>query len=171
MLQTGSPDGSIQGEPSRRKVNAVMVEQLRHREFIGYQVYMTQRTLAKSLDQTLSPFGLTSGQWNALNQLNENGAMTQKELADILKKEPATVARLLDRLVRNELVKRLPHPEDRRANIIEITPKAISLLEEVEPVVVARADLIAKGITDKDLDTFFNVLNLVRKNALKTIGE
>lgn len=142
-----------------------MVEQLRHREFIGYQVYTTQRALAKSLDHTLSPFGITSGQWNALNQLNEHGAMTQKELADILKKEPATVARLLDRLVKRELVIRTTHPEDRRANIIEITPAAIELLEEIEPCVVARADLIAQGISDKDLDTFFNVLGIVRKNA------
>lgn len=148
----------------RRKVRK-MVEQLRHREFIGYQVYTTQRALAKSLDHTLSPFGITSGQWNALNQLNEHGAMTQKELADILKKEPATVARLLDRLVKRELVIRTTHPEDRRANIIEITPAAIELLEEIEPCVVARADLIAQGISDKDLDTFFNVLGIVRKNA------
>ena len=142
-----------------------MVEQLRHREFIGYQVYTTQRALAKSLDHTLSPFGITSGQWNALNQLNENGAMTQKELADILKKEPATVARLLDCLVKRDLVKRTTHPEDRRANIIEITPAAVELLEDIEPCVIARADLIAQGISDKDLDTFFTVLNTVRENA------
>lgn len=143
-----------------------MVEQLRHREFIGYQVYTAQRALAKSLDHTLSPFGLTSGQWNALNQLNEHGSMTQKDLADRLKKEPATVARLLDRLVKRELVVRLPHPDDRRANIIEITPAAKELLEEIEPFVVERADLIAAGISDDDLHVFFDVLNQVRLNAL-----
>ena len=140
-----------------------MVEQLRHREFIGYQVYTTQRALAKSLDHTLSPFGITSG--------NENGAMTQKELADILKKEPATVARLLDRLVKRDLVRRTTHPEDRRANIIEITSSAVELLEDIEPCVIARADLIAQGISDKDLDTFFTVLNTVRENAQASSGE
>lgn len=146
-----------------------MVEQLRHREFIGYQVYMAQRALLRSLDMTLSPFGLTAGQWNALNQLHERGAMTQKELADILKKEPATVARLLDRLVKQEFVRRMPHPDDRRANIIEITPKAQQLLIEVEPVVAAQADQIAHGISDKDLETFFSVLNTVRLNAIETV--
>ena len=143
-----------------------MVEQLRHREFIGYQVYTAQRALSRSLDYTLSPFGLTSGQWNALNQLNEHGSMTQKELADLLHKEPATVARRIDRLVRRELVERLPHPDDRRANIIEITPKAQELLEEIEPYVVERADLIAEGISDDDLHVFFDVLNQIRENAL-----
>ncbi len=142
-----------------------MLEKLRHREFIGYQVYTAQRALARSLDLTLAPFGLTSGQWNALNQLNENGTMTQKELADLLRKEPATVARLLDRLVKRDLVKRTPHPEDRRANIVEITPAASDLLVEIEPYVVDRADQIAKGITDADLEVFFDVLNKVRNNA------
>lgn len=132
---------------------------------------MTQRVLARSLDLTLSPFGLTSGQWNALNQLGEHGDMTQKELAAILKKEPATVARLIDRLVGRGLVKRIPHPEDRRANIVGITPEAVELLTEVEPYVVARADLIAKGISDADLNTFFDVLGTIRENASRTIDE
>lgn len=148
-----------------------MGEQLHHREFIGYQVYMTQRALARSLDIALSPFGLTAGQWNALNQLNENGAMTQKELSGLLKKEPATVARLLDRLVKRDLVRRTPHPDDRRANIIDITPDAVRLLKEIDPYVVARADQIAEGISDDDLSVFFDILNTVRKNAQKSSGE
>ena len=60
----------------------VVVDKLRHREFIGFQVYMAQRALARSLDATLAPFGLTSGQWNMMNQLEEYGAMTQKDLAE-----------------------------------------------------------------------------------------
>lgn len=142
-----------------------MVKKLRHREFIGYQVYTAQRALARSLETTLSPFGITAGQWNAMNQLEENGAMTQKELAELLKKEQATVARLLDRLVKRGLVKRTPNPEDRRANIIENTPQASELLVEIEPHVVAQADQIAKGISDKELAVFFDVLEIIRKNA------
>ena len=148
-----------------------VVNKLRHKEFIGYQVYTTQRALARSLDSTLSPFGLTSGQWNALNQLNEYGDMTQKELSVILRKEPATVARLIDRLVKRGLVKRIPHPEDRRANIVGITPEAAELLEEAEPHVADQADFIAQGISDADLNVFFDVLNTVRENAVKTVED
>ncbi len=143
-----------------------MVEKLRHREFIGYQVYMAHRALARSLDATLAPFDLTSGQWNALNQLEEHGAMTQKELAELLKKEPATVVRLLDRLVKRGLVERTPHPDDRRANIVANTPVASELLVKIEPAVVARADAVAAGISDDDLAVFFDVLDRVRKNAI-----
>ncbi len=147
-----------------------MVEKLRHREFIGYQVYTAQKALARSLDITLAPFGITSGQWNALNQLDEHGAMTQKDLAELLRKEPATVARLLDRLVKRGLVQRKPHPKDRRANIVENTPDASKLLVEIQPAVVARASQIAEGISDDDLAVFFDVLDRVRHNASKVMA-
>ena len=140
-----------------------MVEKLRHREFIGYQVYTAQKALARS-------FGITSGQWNALNQLDEHGAMTQKDLAELLRKEPATVARLLDRLVKRGLVQRKPHPKDRRANIVENTPDASKLLVEIQPAVVARASQIAEGISDDDLAVFFDVLDRVRHNASKVMA-
>ena len=147
-----------------------MVEKLRHREFIGYQVYTAQKALARSLDITLAPFGITSVQWNALNQLDEHGAMTQKDLAELLRKEPATVARLLDRLVKRGLVQRKPHPKDRRANIVENTPDASKLLVEIQPAVVARASQIAEGISDDDLAVFFDVLDRVRHNASKVMA-
>ena len=146
-----------------------MTSHLRHREFIGYQVYAAHRALVRSLDLTLAPFGLTSSQWNALNQLNEYGDMTQKELADHLNKEPATVVRLLDRLVKHGLVKRMSHPEDRRANIVGITPEAVDLLATIEPYAAERADRIAEGVSDEDLAVFFNVLETVRQNAERTI--
>lgn len=154
------PCGFVNGE-------GTTVDKLRHREFIGFQVYMAQRALSRSLDATLAPFGLTSGQWNMMNQLEEYGAMTQKELADRVRKEPATVARMLDRLVKHGLVQRTASPQDRRANIIENTPEASRLLKEIEPHVVAQADRIASGISDDDLAVFFDVLEKVRANATK----
>lgn len=142
-----------------------MTNDLRHREFIGYQVYVTQRALMRSLEHVLSPFGLTAGQWNALNLLHEYGDMTQKELAEKLHKEPATVVRLLDRMVKRSLVKRTSHPEDRRANIIGITPEAVDLLYAAEPYVVEQANRIAEGISEEDLAVFMRVLDTVRQNS------
>ena len=91
-------------------------------------------------------------------------------LAELLRKEPATVARLLDRLVKRGLVQRKPNPKDRRANIVENTPDASKLLVEIQPAVVARASQIAEGISDDDLAVFFDVLDRVRHNASKVMA-
>lgn len=148
-----------------------MPQKHRHREYIGYRVYSTQRALYRSLEMGLAPFNLTPGQWNALNQLEEHGAMTQKQLAERLQKEPATIARSIERLVQRGLVKRAPSPSDRRANIVEVTPAASSLLSEIEPSVTRRHEQIAEGISESDLDTFFDVLEQVEANAQRLLAE
>lgn len=148
-----------------------MVQKLRHREYIGYRVYSAQRALSRSLELSLAPFGLTPGQWNALNQLEEHGAMTQKALAERLQKEQATIARSIERLVQRDLVKRTPSPQDRRANIIEVTPKASQLLSEIEPVVTHRHEQIAQNISEQDLDVFFSVLDQIEQNAIALSAE
>ena len=148
-----------------------MAQKHRHREYIGYRVYSTQRALYRSLEVSLAPFNLTPGQWNALNQLEEHGAMTQKQLVERLQKEPATIARSIERLVQRGLVKRTPNPNDRRANIVEVTPAASSLLSEIEPSVARRHEQIAEGISESDLDAFFDVLEQVEANAQRLLAK
>lgn len=143
----------------------------RQREYIGYRVYSTQRALYRSLEACVAAAGLTPGQWNALSQLSEYGAMTQRQLAERLQKEQATVTRSLDRLVQRGLVVRTPSPRDRRANIVDITPEATRLLAELEPDVTRRNAELAAGISDQDLAVFFDVLDQLEANAQHTIDD
>ena len=45
--------------------------------------------------------------------------------------EPPTVARTIDRMVRDGLVRREPHPRDRRATSIRLSPRALALRDEL----------------------------------------
>lgn len=137
----------------------------RHDEFVGYRIYEAHRALFQNLERTLAPFGVTPGEWNALNQLDHFGPLTQKRLADALQKEQATITRSVDRMERKGLVTRTPDPKDRRANIISLTPAAQQLLTEIEPHAVEAAQGIVADIDQSELDTFFDVLTRVRKNA------
>lgn len=142
----------------------------RQREYIGYRVYSTQRALYRSLEACVAEAGLTPGQWNALSQLSEHGAMTQRQLAERLQKEQATVTRSLDRLVQRGLVVRTPSPHDRRANIVEITPEAVRLLTDLEPGITRRNAELAAGISDEDLAVFLKVLDQLEANAEHSIA-
>lgn len=148
-----------------------MSEKHRHSEFIGYKVYLTQRSIARSLEATLMPFNQTPVQWNALNQLESGGPMTQRELANRLRKEPATIARSIDRLEAKGLVRRTNKPNDRRAYLIEVTPEADELLTQIEPHVVEQANRIAEGISDEELEAFFRVLDRISANAERVSSE
>lgn len=146
-----------------------MAQARQQREYIGYRVYTTQRALFRSLEACVAQAGLTPGQWNALSQLAEHGAMTQKQLAERLQKEQATVTRSIERLVQRGLVVRTPNPQDRRANIVDITPEATRLLADLEPDVTRRNEELAAGISAKDLEVLFDVLDRLEANAQRTI--
>lgn len=80
--------------------------------------------LARSFDEHMrlltSKFQLTPTQAAALRELNK--AITMRDLADRLCCEPSNVTFVVDRLEERGLLDRRPHPSDRRAKHLVLTP-------------------------------------------------
>ena len=68
--------------------------------------------------------GLNATELEALEHLEEDGLLTQRELADRLLLTSGGTTLLVDRLERAGFVSRRPHPSDRRAVQLELTPGA-----------------------------------------------
>ena len=66
-----------------------------------------------------------------------NGRLTPGELEAELLFAQYNVSRLLDRMVAGGLVRREPHPEDRRRQIVAITPEGRALRERMWPTYAA----------------------------------
>ena len=66
-------------------------------------------------------------QWAILLFLYADDGQTQRQLSRVVAIEPPTVARTIDRMVRDGLVRREPHPHDGRATRIRLTPRALAL--------------------------------------------
>ncbi|MFI1584821.1 MarR family winged helix-turn-helix transcriptional regulator [Embleya sp. NPDC020630] len=69
--------------------------------------------------------GLTASQANAVHELAEPLGM--RELGRRMCCEPPNVTFVVDRLVERGLVERRPHPKDRRAKLIALTPEGAEL--------------------------------------------
>lgn len=136
-----------------------------HNNLIGFLVYDAQRAISKSLEAALKPYGITPGQWNLINQLDQAGELSQKQLAERTRKEQATITRYLDTLERKGLVVRKQHKSDRRAHAISITDQARDLVASVQPITVDAADRLIEGIDQADIDTFVSVLAKLKENA------
>ncbi|GLZ78043.1 MarR family transcriptional regulator [Actinorhabdospora filicis] len=64
--------------------------------------------------------GVTASQVVALRELSE--PITARELAVRMSCEPSNATFVLDRLEQQDLIERKPHPSDRRAKLIVLTP-------------------------------------------------
>jgi MarR family transcriptional regulator, organic hydroperoxide resistance regulator len=77
------------------------------------------------LRERAAKLGLTAAQATALRELT--GAMTLSELADRMSCEPSNATVVIDKLERQGLVDRRPHPSDRRAKQLVLTPEGVDL--------------------------------------------
>lgn len=87
------------------------------------------RMLQKLVDEGLKPFGITSAQLPVFVALKNGERLTQKELTRIAGVEQPSMAQLLARMERDNLICREPSLDDGRSSIVRLTDYALELLE------------------------------------------
>lgn len=85
--------------------------------------------LASDMTGYLRRHGLTTARAHLLWALHHGGPVKQRDLAAALGHSPRHVTTLVDELVSAGHVLRRDHPTDRRAVLVELTPKAVELLQ------------------------------------------
>src|SRR6516162_6320771 len=68
--------------------------------------------------------GVGGADLDALEYLEAEGPLTQRDLGEQLSLTSGAVTMLVDRLEHAGWVRRRPHPDDRRYTLIDLTPKA-----------------------------------------------
>ena len=79
--------------------------------------------------------GLSSAQLYVLTKLADAPAPSLNALARRVHAHQSSVSVVVDRLVKQGLVHRIPDPADRRRKMIELTPKGRALLRRAPPTV------------------------------------
>src|ERR1700692_3449559 len=98
----------------------------------GLLLFGTARAWRTKLDQRLRPLGLSQGKWRTLIHLSQGGnKVTQKELAERMGIEGATLAGLLDRLQDDDWIKRRDSAADRRCKTVHLQRRSKSVLDKI----------------------------------------
>lgn len=108
-------------------------------EFAGQLFFRLWRASHTQTAAALQSIGLTPALFAVLNYLRAREGAIQQQIGSAMGIDPSTMVSLVDQLERTGLAKRRPHPLDRRAREVLITPKgrrtlkrARELAEEVE---------------------------------------
>jgi DNA-binding MarR family transcriptional regulator len=86
-------------------------------------VMRVQQILLARLNATLEPYGLTFARYEALMLLyfTRSGSLPLGKIGVRLQVHPTSVTNLIDGLEKLDLVRRTPHPTDRRTTLATIT--------------------------------------------------
>jgi len=91
----------------------------------------THKTLLRESGELLSKEGMTRPEFQALRCVAEKGPVPMKGISEKMFVTRASITGLIDKLESKGLVKRTAHRRDRRATIIELTPKGVAVQERV----------------------------------------
>jgi DNA-binding MarR family transcriptional regulator len=106
--------------------------------------------LAEDFVHRLEPFGVEPRAYAVMKALSEDDGRSQRELSTQLGIHRNVMVTVVDRLEREGLVKRMPHPEDRRAFAVTLTDKARELLPKLDAQGSAQEDEITALLTDDE---------------------
>jgi MarR family transcriptional regulator for hemolysin len=143
-------------------------QQRQVREGFATLIARAARQWRRAVDRRLQPFGLTEATWLPLIYLARSPVpMRQKDLAAALTLDGSSVVRLLDALETARLIERREEDGDRRARIIALTSRGLSIIEQVEAASreVRTATLV--GLSDDELGVATKVLDLVCENLAR----
>jgi DNA-binding MarR family transcriptional regulator len=128
---------------------------------LGYLVNRAARLMAQMFSRRLQRHGVALAQWAILLFLYAKDGQTQRQLSRVVAIEPPTVARTIDRMVRDGLVRREPHPHDGRATRIRLTPRALAIRDELAAASMAGNELAARPLSADELETLKTLLRRV----------
>ncbi|MEI8217110.1 MAG: MarR family transcriptional regulator [Eubacteriales bacterium] len=108
-------------------------------------------------------------------QLDRREEITMTELAETIGAPMSTATGIVDRLVRNQYLKRERSEEDRRVVVLKLTDKGISLSTELKELISQYTSMVLEDLTDEEqrflVQIILKIFKTLQTHRKSTNGE
>ncbi len=127
-------------------------------------IVRAQQILMARVEETLRPHDLTFARYELLQLLafTKSGALPLSRIGARLQVHPASITNAVDRCEQRGLVRRVPHPSDRRTTLAEITDAGREVVAKATES-LNREVFTALGVGAEDVDALNAVLKRFRQ--------
>lgn len=127
-------------------------------------IMFTQSVIGEKFAEVLKPYELSSEQYNVLRILRgqKGNPANMCVIQERMIAKNSNTTRLIDKLLLKELVTREVCPDNRRKIEVQITPKGLELLLELDPKVIEHEELFANNLTKEELSQLNHLLEKFR---------
>ena len=137
---------------------------------IGTTIHRVAQLIQQRIDNEIGDSGLTRLSWMAAAHVEDSPALTIGDLAGRLEVGRATTGQLVDRMVKGGWVERSPSPNDRRLQIVTVTPKTRAMLDELAPRQSALEDEILQDLSPDERRVLLVLLERIRMRLMQRQG-
>ncbi|MEU9042914.1 MULTISPECIES: MarR family transcriptional regulator [unclassified Kitasatospora] len=125
---------------------------------LGYLLKHTHLRYAAASARALAPLGLDGRELAVLAVLGAEVPLSQQDAAGLLGVDRTTMVALVDALEAKRLAERTRSPEDRRKNVVRLTPQGRELLVRAERVRVEAEARFLAPLAPAEADLFLRTL-------------
>lgn len=123
-----------------------------------YRQFAQRRINAEGID-------ITVDQLLILRAIQDHASITQKQIAEMVFKDYASVTRIIELLVRKEYLKREMHTQDRRRFVLTFTQAGKHVLTRLDPIVANYRKDALNGITNNEEEMLQKLLLKIASNC------
>jgi DNA-binding MarR family transcriptional regulator len=128
---------------------------------IGYALSTTLNLLRKEFNSKTVNYNLTSEQYAVMKLIDEIGALTPTKISEILKRDKATITRIINSLEKKGFIKK--EKVNNRSFEIEMTAIGYEHFKNADKIATDFHEKIRSYITDDEYYALLNTLNKIRK--------
>ena len=154
-------------------------------------IIITQRTMPKQIEKKLisneivssaimikvltlrffaaKGFEITPEQFVILDTISKNNGLYQRQISELIGKDRANVARILNILEKKGLIKKNQASNGRAINRLELTLEGENLRAKIEPHIEEIRKSYLDDIKEEDIEKCYEVLNKIKNNIGKNI--
>lgn len=128
---------------------------------LGYLLKHVHLRYEQLTSAALEPLCISPREWAALNCLDEQHSLSQREVADLLGIDRTRMVALVDELEAKGWVQRRPQPDDRRKNIVTLTSTGRGLLQRGSRIVDECEQRFLAALSAVEAEQLKNALDAV----------
>jgi DNA-binding MarR family transcriptional regulator len=129
---------------------------------VGFLLAKAYQRACALFNEEFDSYGLTPQQFGLLAFLWQADGISQAELSARSQIDRTTMGGIIDRLEKEGLVERRPHPDDRRAYQVLLTARGKGLEEELSAVAGRVISKVTAPLTEAEHQTLIALLTKLR---------
>lgn len=134
---------------------------------IGLRLARVAKATSRAFDEAMEAVGGSRAAWLILLSLKTRKLGNQRELAQEVGIEGATLTHHLNALETDGLVRRSRDPANRRAHVVELTAKGESVFNQLRAAASAFDRRLRTNLSEEELDRLEELLERLHQNVSK----
>jgi DNA-binding MarR family transcriptional regulator len=130
---------------------------------LGYNARRAALAVIGVFLQRMAPYGLRPVDFSVLTLIAHNPGITSRQLCATLDILPPNLVGMIRTLDQRGLIERRPHPNDRRAQGLHLSPAGVRLQKAAQKTATELEAEVASKLSPEELDTLKRLLRRVYK--------